>query len=571
MASKSFNLVTEGWIPAAGGNPVSLAAIFANEELKALGGDARQKIAVLKLLLAIAQAAATPEDTAAWAQMGAEGMASKCAAYLEKWQSAFDLYGEKPFLQMPVQKAEEKPYGSIMPEIALGNNPLFMHLQCSRQLDDAGKAMLLLLQMSMSLGGKKGDKNVSLAPNYAKGAALKPGPGLGYNGMLHTFLTGSNMRETIWLNLLTRNEIARMAQFTDGLGVPPWEEMPQSEICPTAERLKNSFMGRLIPLSRFCLLAEDGLHLTEGIIHRDYKEGMWDISTAARQDKKDAKMLWADPEKRPWRFLTALLSFMASESAANGFQCLQIKCGMEKLQETSIGAFGIWSGALRVSSNAGEQYVSGGDDQVESEIVLKMDMLHNSDWYPELSRKMQWLDQLAKTVYGCVIGYYRENGAEGDKLARQASGVFWEGAEAIFPDLVDACDCKDDMPEVEKRCTRLVLDVYDEFCPQDTARQICAWAKCRPRLRAAGQVERPASGICSAGVERNAGDARAVKETAPKADNPREKKAGKKAPKAVDTEEHKAELKTPMRRQPLPGITLQESSQPAALEQGTLF
>ncbi|WP_292979491.1 type I-E CRISPR-associated protein Cse1/CasA [Nitrosomonas sp.] len=97
----SFNLIDEPWIPVADYERVSLRDIFSRSEYQSLGGNPVQKIAVFKLLLAIAQAAATPADEKEWREQGAQGMAEKCLAYLDKWHDRFFLYGEKPFLQMP--------------------------------------------------------------------------------------------------------------------------------------------------------------------------------------------------------------------------------------------------------------------------------------------------------------------------------------------------------------------------------------------------------------------------------------------------------------------------------------
>jgi CRISPR system Cascade subunit CasA len=96
-----FNLIDEPWLPVVDVGLVSLKALFSHKDYRALGGNPVQKIAVTKLLLAIAQAAATPADDDDWAELGAEGMAIKCLAYLERWRDSFWLYGEKPFLQMP--------------------------------------------------------------------------------------------------------------------------------------------------------------------------------------------------------------------------------------------------------------------------------------------------------------------------------------------------------------------------------------------------------------------------------------------------------------------------------------
>lgn len=61
-----FNLIDEPWVPVADHGRVSLRQIFSNPDYRSLGGNPVQKIAVLKLLLAIAQSEATPKDEAEW-------------------------------------------------------------------------------------------------------------------------------------------------------------------------------------------------------------------------------------------------------------------------------------------------------------------------------------------------------------------------------------------------------------------------------------------------------------------------------------------------------------------------
>ena len=130
MTENRYNLLDEAWIPIADMGKAGLLRVFGGRECRALGGTAVQKIAVLKLLIAIAQAAATPQDTQEWAAMGPDGLGERCTAYLKLWRNAFWLYGDKPFLQMPAcSKAELKPYGTAMPQVASGNTTLLTQLQ----------------------------------------------------------------------------------------------------------------------------------------------------------------------------------------------------------------------------------------------------------------------------------------------------------------------------------------------------------------------------------------------------------------------------------------------------------
>ena len=101
---KRFNLIDEPWIPIADYGRVSLHDIFSQQKYQNLGGNPVQKIAVFKLLLAIAQAAVTPDDELAWRHLGVKGMADTCLDYLSRWHKRFYLYGDQPFLQMPAIK-----------------------------------------------------------------------------------------------------------------------------------------------------------------------------------------------------------------------------------------------------------------------------------------------------------------------------------------------------------------------------------------------------------------------------------------------------------------------------------
>lgn len=484
-----FNLIDEDWISVADYGRVSLLKIFSHPQYRSLGGNPVQKIAVLKCLLAIAQAAATPLDNDEWEALGSDGLAQRCVAYLHQWHGHFDLYGERPFLQMPdIAAAKLQQFGAVLPEVSTGNTTVLSQVQVQRELDDADRAVLLLTLMGFALSGKKADNSVVLSPGYAgkyndKGrpSTGKPGPCVGHMGFLHTFLTGNSLQETLWLNLLTQRQLEQMLLFPAGVGTPPWEKMPTGEDCTRARDLRDSLMGRLLPMCRFCLLTGDGLHYSEGIAHAGYKDGMVDPSMAVNYSGKQPKALWVNPDKRPWRELTALLGFI-QQSDSHGFQSWQLRCGLDRARD-HVERFALWSGGLRVSSNAGEQYVSGTDDFVESQIWLHSDMLGQL-WFAQLKQEMDALEVLSKNLYGRVMGYYKELNMDGGKLAAQATQLFWQLCERYFQQLVDHCEQSESAVvarhQLRRRFAGNVHQAYEQFCPRDTARQLSAWAKQQP-------------------------------------------------------------------------------------------
>ena len=477
----------EPWIPITDHGRVSLRQVFSAPLPSLPGGPPLVKITVLKFLLAVAQAAATPEDDEAWSALGPVALAERCLAYLEKHYDSFWLHGNHPFLQLTAcSEAELKPYGTAMPEIASGNTTWFSHQQLERELDEADKALLLLEQMSLCLGGKKPCNKLVLTPGYEKKASGKPGPAICHTGLLHSFLLGRTLLETLWFNLLTRQDIAGQRQWEQGLGVPPWEDMPQGEDCPTARALRHSLMGRLVPMARFCLLDEDGLRFTEGIVHPDYQSGMADPSAAMDTSKSKPRMLWVDPEKRPWRQLPALLSFLDAKQSGSGFYCLGLQKGMGRIQDyrerCGIETLGIWSGGVKVSSNAGEQYLTGKDDEIESEVRFGAELI-GDPWFRAFQGLMESVEKRAKVLYGAVSGYCRDMKMDDKATAAEAVGRFWQMVEPLFPDIVADCEDKDRRDAILGRCYGLALALYDQSCPHGTGRQMAEWMKHRPFSR----------------------------------------------------------------------------------------
>lgn len=483
MINKTFNLIDDPWISVVDVGRVSLKEIFRNAQLKALGGSPIQKIAVTKLLLAIAQSAYTPEDDQQWHHLGSEELSKKCLEYLNQWHDHFYLYGDKPFLQMPeISKAQVKPFGSVLPEISTGNTTVLTQIQKEKPLDDADKAILVVQLMGMSLGGKQIDNSIVLTPGYqGKSKAGKSGSSIGFKGFLHNFIQGKNLQETLWFNLFTMSDISKMKTFESGLGTAPWEKMPEGEDDEVARGLKNSLIGRLIPLNRFVLLKNDGIHYSEGIQHLNYADGMNDPSVCINYKPKKPVALWVDTEKRPWRMLTSLLSFISSEST-DGFECMQLKFCLTR-SKSSTDMLVLWSGGLKVSSQAGEQYASGDDDFVESLIELPTNEL-NSIWFANLKDEISSLEQISKSLYASVMTYYKILTTDGKSQANKSTRLFWHMCASWYESLINRCASGQDDERVQLRkiYASYVDKTFNICCPSETARQFDAWAQSRPNL-----------------------------------------------------------------------------------------
>ncbi|WP_421194618.1 type I-E CRISPR-associated protein Cse1/CasA [Aeromonas enteropelogenes] len=486
--SNCFNLVDEPWIPVANVGRVGLADLFTCPDYLALGGNSVQKAAVMKLLQAVVQAATTPRDLAEWQALGWQGMAERVCSYLARWHGRFYLYGERPFLQMPaIAPATIRGFGAIQPDVATGNTTVLTQRQAGRTLDDGGRALLLLTQMGFALGGKKTDNSVVLTPGYrgksndrGKPSTGRPGPSVAHLGMLHHYFLAPSLLESVWLNLFTEEDINGLTMYPNRLGQAPWEQMPEGEDCKTARALKGSLMGRLIPLSRFCLLVDEGMHYSEGIAHDNYKEGIFDPSVAIDSSGKEARVYWADPEQHPWRELNNLLGFIGKDPRA--CNCIQLRLALPKIDCLQLPV-AVWSGGLRVSSNAGEQYASGADDMVESLCWLQPRHLKEC-WLSDYRYEMDKLDKLARLLYGGVTNYFKIQLVEGTSYARQASHLFWQRCEHHCRVLLDSCDDVAACQRLRQQFVLYASQVFDQICPHHRLRQLDAWARTKPDFAA---------------------------------------------------------------------------------------
>lgn len=511
MIENCFNLVDEPWIPIAGKERASLRQIFEESSYSELGGNPIQKIALTKLLLAIAQTAYTPEDNYDWKDLGAKGMAKKCLDYLEDKHDLFYLYGEKPFLQMSsvvdlietrtnkrkakakgnaaLLKAEKsgepKSFGAgFYPDLPSENNTVLSHTLLEKELDDAAKTVFIVSVMNFAFGGKRSEGDlVNLSGQVYGGLySAKSSPSLGnYIGYLHSYLVGENLLTSLWFNLLTHEQINENRYWEAGLGVPPWESMPAFENCRIAENLKSSYMGCLVAMSRFVLLQENGLYYLDGIQYPSHKDGWREPSIGLKGSGKDLKVLWLNPDKRPWRELTSLLSFIDSE-AQNGFDCQQINGGLRRAKKTNQKV-GIWSGGLKVRANSGDQSVKQGDDFIESCVYLPSNQeQEESKWFENLSSEMKILDAMSSQVYKATLNYFKAQKVDGKNQASIASHLFWQLCEQQSQKLINDCDNQAQRETLRKTFARLANKAYNAQCPKTTARQLTAWVENSPRL-----------------------------------------------------------------------------------------
>nr|MDQ6120634.1 hypothetical protein [Klebsiella pneumoniae subsp. pneumoniae] len=77
--------------------------------------------------------------------------------------------------------------------------------------------------------------------------------------------------------------------------------------------MKASLLGRLISMGKFCLLAEDGIHYSDGISHAGYLEGKTDPSVSVDFQERNQRR-YGLIRVNARRELTSLLQFIEQDS-----------------------------------------------------------------------------------------------------------------------------------------------------------------------------------------------------------------------------------------------------------------
>ncbi len=205
----SYNLVEKPFIPLSADGVVREVGIReALREAHAFGdvqaSSPLETAAIMRLFLAVLYAAKTPTD---WRDSRALLQARRFPAdmidaYLDQWQDRFDLFGERPFLQIGnLSMAQATPIAALATEAATGNNPtLFDHARDDEPiaLTPAQAARRLLAAQAFALGfGRAADATV--------GGQAFPRPYLADAICLRgitVWLSGRTLFETLVLNLV---------------------------------------------------------------------------------------------------------------------------------------------------------------------------------------------------------------------------------------------------------------------------------------------------------------------------------------------------------------------------------
>jgi CRISPR system Cascade subunit CasA len=491
-----MNLVSDPWIPVvcrgeAPGNVTLVEPFTRGKDIIDLAVRPHERVAIMRLLICIAQAALDgPVDRSEWLRCR-DRLPQAAETYLRRWRHAFELFGDgHRFLQVP--NLTPKPGGDAATlvskldvALATGNNPTLFDNGggTERKIAPPRLAVLLLTFQCFSPGGL-----ISIAQWSGQTTRNKSehAPCISRN-MLHALVRGRDVSETLYMNLLHRQQVEELMMW----GQPVWECMPES---PNDEKARtnatNTYLGRLVPVARAVHLDESSSVMLYGnaLTYPKMREPTATEVIIARAKGTERTVLSASLEKATWRELNAI-TVKSSKSRAGGPLALQNLTG-----ETD---FDCWAGGLVASSNAKVL------DSIESVFHVPAVMLDDTG-HRTYEEGVRFADSAQAMLFGAIDGYWREYGRyPGGKLPKEpsreqraqsrtvAGTYFWTLLEQGVPDLLAVVE-QPGMVGIPANFEntawgKLVVRTRDEAfrlaCPVDTPRQVRAYSKALPLLK----------------------------------------------------------------------------------------
>lgn len=490
-----MNLVSDPWIPVTllNGTPhlASLMDVFTSgEQYSDLAVRPHERIALMRLLICIGNAALDgPEDNSGLANARAQ-LSGAAKEYLEKWRSRFNLFDDKhPFLQlMDISKnsKDTTPTSKMEFSFATGNNSsLFDHTGMAsenRSIASDNLAVLLTTFLNFSPGGLIGKLNWDALQTKGNSSHAICTP----KSMLHAFVRGSKVSESIQLNLLTKLQIEIHYGNDSAWGRPVWEQVPAGP--GDADAIKNAtmtYLGRLVPMSRLIKLLPGGRNmlLGDGLYYPVFNEFREEPSATLIQnwDGTENVLLAAQLEKSAWRELHALVTKRRADGIGGALALANVPEDV---------AFDLWVGAL-VADKASILDVV--ESVVHVPVGIRQDqgrLAYESEvrYAETMASRAGWaVEEFRKQSDGGWEGRLKSSGPnKGKLLARLRSAAmrhYWTAIETNIQILMTYADkagqqqdATDERAEWRKAVFVAACEAYRASCSPQTAREMKAFA-----------------------------------------------------------------------------------------------
>lgn len=485
-----MNLCTNEWLPiqwkSGEQGKISLLGLFEKgEEIQELVLEPHERIAIMRLLICIVQAALNgPEDEDDWEECR-EKISLEAVQYLSKWQSSFELYGENgAFLQfrgVTQGKGKEASITKLNMSSASGDNPtLFDNAATeSRRIESWRIAIDLITYQNFAPGGITGVANWNNIPTAeARDVGVPCAPCVS-SSALHLFIIGKNILETLWLNLCPKDIVAKKQEF----GAPVWEKMPESR--NDEEFIRNateSYLGRLVPVSRLIKINSDRetCILARGLSYACAKDKpmlMFERSMILEINEngkgEERKILAGSIDKAIWRNLPSILARFSPNLPEHLGNIILTSYILPE-------QFGIWVGAMVVDKQRPAKLLGTIQDYFEN-LTRENVLVDVNKKQEKLLNKANDMERRLKTA---IEKYYAElnNTEDFKRVAPKILSIYWSELTANRSFYFDAIKEKGENEEEEskaKKWENVIKDAsekcFDMMTSKTDVRQLRAY------------------------------------------------------------------------------------------------
>ena len=283
--------------------------------------------------------------------------------------------------------------------------------------------------------------------------------------MLHTYLQGDCLLDTLHLNLLPKDEVKSL--ITGGWGKPVWE-FPVSSAADKAATTNATvtYLGRFVPLSRAIRLESDGRHIVLGNgldypLCPIYREP---AATVILRDDAPA-VLGVSLGRSIWRQLSAIAVKRRAESDPLSGPRALVNVPMDRRST-------LWIGALATDKAKIEDVVEAVYD-VPPNLFLEEG---RKRYEAGVDLANQWQEALSK----CVKAYAAKMKLEPVPYDR-ARHFYWTAVEQHVPLLLKLAEESDVSGDLKqslwgKAVRTAAEEAFGHACPHQTPRQIEAFA-----------------------------------------------------------------------------------------------
>ncbi len=475
--ARCFNLIDEKWILTSSGK-VSLFDIF-NDDVGSVGnlvGTPLEKISVFRFLLALIQRVWTPKNRDEWKSISLHDMRCMVKEYLNECYDLFWLYDEeRPFLQVRSDYEKMLRFKPIhLFRIETSDNMVITSdlQQTPDDITNEEKVRLLLVALNFALAHKK----------WGDGRKVVPSAHTVGNGFVLVNLLGDSLLETLKFNMITREELDNLKMFPYGLGIAPWETDISFENEKELYRLRESYLGILVPLSRLVRFDFNSSNVWIGpgpVVYTNKEEEFDPFWLQIRDSNGNIIYKKTDVNKGIIKELPALVEY--SNSSVRSFI---LDSNLGYIYHIASGEyFGMFIGGISFSSQSGGKYISGSDDLLDSTVKFPIEAL-SKEWLKSFKRDIEFVTELGERLYSSIKQYWlemnrknKQKKAIAERIAKKASGEFWKVVTAKLDTIIES-SLRENLRE--RFCIELnneTVSLYNTFCPQDTSKQMKVWVK----------------------------------------------------------------------------------------------